>query len=142
MAFSHGKLAVVKVDNAAGSLVDISSYATEASMPQEVEAAETTVFGLGTKQYIPGLGDATFSVSGPYDPTVNTLFTVVKAAVIAGTVLSSSIEYGPAGSTAGLPKYEAEGVLTSYEVSSSVGDPNEWSAEYQITGPVTATTWS
>ena len=142
MAFSHGKGASIKVDNAAGSLTDITSYSTEVSFPTEVEAAETTVFGNGNKQYIPGLGDATVSVSGPFDPTVNTLFTALRAAIIAGTVLSSSVEYGPAGTGSGAPKKTCEAILTSYEVTSSVGDPNEWSAEFQVTGAVTEGTFS
>ena len=141
MAFSHGKSAAISVDNGAGTPVDIAAYTEEVSFPMETEASEVTVFGNGNKQYILGLADATVSMSGKYDPTVNTVFTVSRAAFIASTQATSSIAFGPAGTTGGFPKYEAEGILTSYEVSSSVSDPNEWSAEYQITGAVTATTY-
>lgn len=142
MAFSHGKSTTVQVDDSAGSLTDITSYSTESSFPMETEASEVTVYGDGNKQYIPGLGDSTFSVSGRFDPTLNTLMTGVRAALIAGTVTTSSIEWGPAGNSTGAPKFTAEAILTSYEPSSSSSDPNEWSAEYQVTGAVTVGTFS
>ena len=142
MAFSHGKLAVIQVDNAAGTLTSLTEYSDEIGFPMETEASETTVFGNGNKQYIPGLGDATVSISGKFDPAVNTLVAAVWAGQLDGSILSSSVEFGPAGSTSGLPKYTAEAVLTSYEPSSSVGDPNTFSIEYQVTGGVVIDTFA
>lgn len=140
MAFSHGKLANIKVDDSGGSLTDISSYTNETTWPQELDASEVTTFGNGNKAYIPGLADSTVSMSGSYDPTVDALFNGVRAAMIAGTVASSSLAYSPYGTTGGNVKYTAEAILTSYEISSKVGDPNEWKAEYQVTGAITKTT--
>ncbi len=143
MAFSHGKNTVVQVDNAAGSLTAITAYTNESSWPQEIDATETTVFGQGNKTYIVGLADSKFSCGGLLDPALDTIMTAVCAGLIAGTVTgeTSTIEYSPAGTASGSPKYTAEGILTSYEVSSGVGDADEWKAEYQITGAVTRTTY-
>jgi hypothetical protein len=143
MAFSHGKSTAVTVDNAAGTPTAITAYTNESSWPQEIDATETTVFGQGSKTYIVGLADSKFSCGGLLDPTLDTLMTGVRAGLIAGTVTggTSTIEYAPAGTATGNPKYTAEGILTSYEVSSGVGDADEWKAEYQITGAVTRTTY-
>lgn len=141
MAFSHGKNTVVQVDNAAGTLTAITAYTNESSWPQEIDATETTVFGQGNKTYIVGLADSKFSCGGLLDPALDTIMTAVRAALISGSVVTSTVEYSPAGTASGSPKYTAEGILTSYEVSSGVGDADEWKAEYQITGAVTRTTY-
>lgn len=140
MAFSHGKSTVVSIDNAAGSLQNLSAYCNESSFPTEVEASEVTVYGNGNKQYIPGLADSTFSCGGPFDPVLNTHMNGIRTGQIAGTVESVTIQWSPAGSGSGAPLYSGEGILTSYEPSSSVGDPNSWSAEFQMTGAITLST--
>jgi hypothetical protein len=55
---------------------------------------------------------------------------------------SLSFEYGPEGSASGRIKYTGECICTSYEPGSPVGDVVTYSAEYQITGPVTRGTYS
>jgi hypothetical protein len=69
--FRHGKSTVFKVDNAAGSLTDISNTLTDVSFPQSVDTAETSAFGSSAKSYVVGLSDGTLSVSGNYDATVD-----------------------------------------------------------------------
>lgn len=141
MAFSHGKSSVIAVDDSSGTPTTITSYVEEVSWPQEVEASEVTTFGNGNKAYIVGLADSTVSLSGKYDPTLDALMTSVRAALIAGTVTTSTVKYSPAGTGSGMPYYSAEAILTSYEPSSSVADPNSWSAEYQVTGAVSRSTY-
>ena len=136
MAFGHGKSAVFKVDNSAGSLTDLSAYINEASMPREIETAETTTFGSSAKSYITGLTDATISISGLFDSAADAVL-----AGIAGQSATVSFEYGPLGSTASMIKFSGEAILTSYEVSSPVGDVVTFSADFQVTGAVTRGTW-
>ena len=135
--FRHGKSTVFKVDNAAGSLTDISNTLTDVSFPQSVETAETTSFGSSAKTYIVGLSDATLSVSGNFDATVD-----AHLAAVVGQAATLSFEYGPEGSTAGQVKYTGEAILTSYEKSGAVGDVVTYSAELQITGAVTRGTYA
>ena len=130
--FRHGKSTVFKVDNNAGSLTDISNTLTDVSFPQSVDTAETTAFGSSAKTYIVGLTDATFSVSGNFDATVD-----AHLAAIVGKADSVSFEYGPEGSTATFVKYTGEAILTSYEKSGAIGDVVTYSAEFQITGAIT-----
>jgi hypothetical protein len=54
-----------------------------------------------------------------------------------GLATSSTFEYHPAGTTAGLPKVSGECFVASYEVSSAVADLVTFSASLQITGAVT-----
>ena len=137
MAFVHGKSATFKLDIAAGTLVDYSSYLEDISFPRSVETAETTTFGSSAKSYITGLSDATISLSGKFDATAD-----ATLAGVLGQAASISFEYGPAGSASGAVKYLGEAIMTSYEVSATVGDVVTASVELQVTGAITRTTWA
>lgn len=138
MAFRHGKNAVFKVDNSGGTLTDISAYLDDISMPRSIETAETTTFGVtgGAKTYVVGLNDATISVSGKYDSTVD-----AHLAGILGQEASVSFEYGAAGNTVGYIKFTGECFLTKYDLKSPVGDVVTFSADFQISGQVTRATY-
>lgn len=138
MAFVHGKSAVFKLDDSGGTLRDLSAYLNDVSFPRDVETAETTTFGVSgsAKTYIVGLSDATISISGLFDATADGYL-----AGVVGASATLSFEYGPAGSTGGNVKYTGECILTSYEVSASVGDSVQASADFQVTGAITRTTW-
>ena len=135
--FRHGKSTVFKVDNAAGSLTDISNTLTDVSFPQSVDTAETSSFGSSAKAYVVGLSDSTLSVSGNFDATVD-----AHLAAVLGQAASLSFEYGPEGSTAGFVKYTGESILTSYEKSGAIGDVVTYSAEFQVTGAITRGTYA
>lgn len=135
--FRHGKSTVFKIDDSGGTLRDISSTLTDVSFPRSIDTAESSSFGDSAKQYVVGLSDATISVSGNFDATID--------GYLAGTVgqaATLSFEYGPEGSTSGYVKFSGECILTSYEVSGAIGDVVTYSAEYQVTGSVTRGTWS
>lgn len=136
MAFRHGKNAVFKVDNSAGTLTDISAFVNEASLPRSVETGETTVFGNSAKTYLVGLSDATLSISGPWDSSLD-----ATLAGVLGQDSSLTFEYGPEGSAASRIKFTGECFLTSFEVSSPVADVVTYSAEFQVTGSITRTTF-
>lgn len=139
--FKHGKNAHFALDGTAGSLVVISDTLNEVSLPREIETAETTAFGNNDKTYITGLGDATISLSGMFDATVDTMIAGNIANLKSGSVSSLTFEYGPSGSAGSSPKLSGEALITSYEVSSPVGDVITYSLELQVTGGVTAGTF-
>lgn len=139
--FKHGKNAYFALDGVAASLVNISNTLNEISMPREIETAETTAFGTGDKTYITGLADATISLSGMFDATVDTQIAGNITNLKSGSVSSLSFEYGPAGSAGSSPKFTGEALITSYEISSPVGDVITYSLELQVTGGVTGTTF-
>lgn len=142
MAFVHGKNSVIKVDNAAGVLTDISAVTNSVDLPRSVDTADTSHFGTSAKEYIVGLNDGTVSISGLYDPAVDATLSASVDAVIAGTLASATVEYSPAGlpASATKPKYTLEVLWTSYSVSGGVGDPISFKLEGQRTGPTTRAT--
>ena len=135
--FRHGKSTVFKVDNSGGTLTDISNTLTDVSFPQSVDTAETSAFGSSAKTYVVGLTDATISVSGMFDATVD-----AHLNGILGQAATVSFEYGPEGSTSSNVKYTGECILTSYEKSGAIGDMVSYSAEFQVSGAVTRGTYS
>jgi len=135
--FRHGKSTVFKVDNSGGTLTDISNTLTDVSFPQSVDTAETSAFGTSAKTYVVGLTDATISISGMFDATVD-----AHLNGILGQAATVSFEYGPEGSTSSNVKYTGEAILTSYEKSGAIGDMVSYSAELQVSGAVTRGTYA
>jgi len=133
--FVHGKSTNFTLDDTAGSVRDISNTVTSVDLPETLDTAETTAFGSSAKSYIVGLTDATISVSGIWDATVD--------GYIAGGAepASRSFVFGPAGSTVGNVKYTGEAIVTSYSISNPVGDVVTYSLDLQVTGSISRTTY-
>jgi len=133
--FVHGKSTDFSLDDTAGTPRNISNTLTSVDFPESQETAETTAFGSSAKSYIVGLSDATISLSGIWDATVD-------GYIAGGTEPASrSFIYGPAGSTGGNVKYTGEAIVTSYSISNPVGDVVTYSLDLQVTGVVTRTTY-
>tara|TARA_R100000995_G_C3449422_1_gene107354 strand:- start:418 stop:828 length:411 start_codon:yes stop_codon:yes gene_type:complete len=132
MAFVHGKSSVFKLDNASGSLTDISAFVNNVDFPETADVAETSVLGASNKTYIVGLKDATISLSGLFDATADAIF-----GAVVGQTATLSFEYSPEGTASGKIKYSGECILTNYAMSSPVGDVVAYSADLQVSGAVT-----
>ena len=132
MAFVHGKSSVFKLDNASGSLTDISSFVNNVDFPETADVAETSVLGASNKTYLVGLKDATIGLTGFFDATADAIF----GAVI-GQSATLSFEYSPEGTASGKIKYTGECILTNYALSSPVGDVVAYSGDLQVSGAVT-----
>jgi len=140
MAFVHGKGAVFKLDNAAGTLQVLTTYVDSVEMENTVDVAETTTMGSEVKTYVSGQSDGTISISGKWDGTASTGPHVILSGLI-GLETTSSFEIGPEGSTTGKQKVLGECFLTDYKLSAPVGDVVTFTADFQVTGAVTVTTW-
>jgi predicted secreted protein len=134
--FVHGKNAQFTLGT-----TNLSDTLNEISLPREIETAETTTFGTQDKTYITGLSDATVSLSGMFDATADGAINTIIANLKSGSVASASFAYGPAGSAGGKPRFTGNALITSYEVSSPVGDVVTYSLELQVTGAVTGDTF-
>mgnify|MGYP001343791101 FL=1 len=132
MAFVHGKDSVFKLDNSGGTLTDISSYVNSVDFPETADVAETSTLGSSAKSYIVGLKDATLSIAGLWDSTVDGIL-----GAVVGQSSTLSFEYSPEGTGSGAIKYTGECILTSYSQSSPVGDVVSYSADFQVSGAVT-----
>lgn len=135
--FRHGKNSVFKVDDSGATLRDISNTLNNVSFPREVETVETTSFGSSSRTYVVGFQNATISIEGTWDATVDGYL-----AGILGQDATVSFEYGPEGSTTGYIKFSGEAYCTSYETSGAVGEVVTFSAEFQVSGAITRGTWS
>jgi len=140
MAFTHGKGAVFKIDNSGGTLQTLTAYVDSVDFNNTIDTAETTTMGSEVKTYLSGQSDATLSVSGKWDSTASTGPDAVLNGLI-GLETTSTFEVGPEGSTTGKVKYTGECFLTSYVVSVPVGDVVTFSADFQVTGAITKTTY-
>jgi hypothetical protein len=132
MPFQPGYKAVIKIGG-----VDLSPYTASVSLSGSREALDVTTLGNAAKVYIPGQSDATLSLEGHYDPLVQSNFATWQA-----SDTPVSWEYGPQGSEAGKPKLTGSGIVTSFEPGSDAGDVGKWSAEFQVTGPITVGTYA
>lgn len=136
MAFSHGKDTNFQIDDSGGTPRDISTYCLSVKFPQDIDMAETSTMGTSAKTYVAGMTDGTISIEGRFDPTVDGYLSGIR-----GLAATATFIYGPQGSTVGNVKYTGECRLTSYEVSGDVGDMTGFSAEFQVTGAITRTTY-
>ncbi len=137
MATTHGKGACFKLDNYSGSLVDLSAYCDAMDVSQTSDNAEDTTYSTATnpaKGQLPGLKDATISVSGPWDPTLDRHMDLAVGRI-------RTVEAGPDGSGSGDVKYTGEFLVTEYSCSAPVGDKITWSATLQNTSTLTRTTF-
>lgn len=141
MSFVHGKKSVFKIDNSAGTLTDISAYCDEVSLSRDIETAETTAFGDDAKTYITGLSDATISVSGKFDAgSASAVDPVLSGILGSASTVSWAYRANSASTSSTNPEYQGEGIVTSYEITGSVGDAVTFSAEVQCTGTITRAT--
>jgi hypothetical protein len=131
--FTHGSNAAVFLVDSGATERNISSAVTSVSDDFTADTAEVSSLGDTAKQYIAGLKDATFSVEGNRDATIE--------GYVYG-VLGSSKAWAifPEGSASGKVKYSGTAICTSFNEASDVGDANKWSAEFQVTGAVTRAT--
>ena len=132
MAFVHGKSSTYKLDNSSGSLTHISAFVNNVDFPETADVAETSVLGASNKTYIVGLKDATISLGGLFDATVDAIL-----GAVVGQTATLSYEYSPEGTASGKVKYTGEAILTNYALSSPVGDVVAYSADLQCSGAVT-----
>jgi len=140
MAFSHGKDSYFAIDNSAGALTNLILFVDNVDFPQEIDTPETTTYTKQAKTYIVGLRDATISIEGQWDNTASTGADAVLSGII-GQATTKTFEFGPDGNLVGRIRYAGECFLTSYNVSSPVGDVTSFTAEFQVTDLVTRNTF-
>lgn len=133
----HGKNTYVSLDNAAGTLVPLSTYFKETSADRSFDTAETSTFQQpqGAKTYVLGMNDETVSISGNFDIALHEHMMDLQTALNDGTLESCTVVIGPAGNKTGAPRTSRECLLTKYSWSASTGDVVSVSIEFQRTGP-------
>lgn len=107
----------------------LSDFLNTASFSGNRDSAETTTFKKKARTYVPGLKDTTLNMEGIFDGDLNAVDQILAAALGANGGLFS---YFPMGSElAGNLAYTLDTVITTYEVTTDVGDVAQISAEFQ-----------
>jgi len=124
MAFIHGKGASVLV-----GAYDLSAFLNNVDTAATADTAEVSTFGDASKAYIPGLKDATLSLSGFFDGAASAVDEVLQAAIGGSRVITVV----PAGSSViGNRAQLGQAIETSYNVTAPVADAVTISAEAQV----------
>ena len=133
MAFRHGKNAALTVN-----AVALTAFCDNVGISRDVDTAETSVFGVDDKTFLPGLRGGTLSISGSYDPTVTT----GPAAVLEGLLGAAAftVIFEPGGNTTGQRRHTFSALMTNYSETSAVGDKVTFSGAIIVTGAVTSIT--
>lgn len=128
MAFSHGSKAqyLIKGFNSTGFLSDVSQSGS-------IDTAETSTLGTTDKQYIAGLVDSSYSLSGnlDYNLTDDTQTFVYWCESLVGKIVP--VIYMPQSGLQGATCYMANSVLSSHNVKTGVGDKATVDLEFQNT---------
>ena len=112
--FTHGKNAAFKIDDSGGTLRDITDVLTDVAVSRTADVAEVSAFSNSSKAYVAGLKDATITISGSFDATVDGYLSGILGA-------EGSFEFYPIGTTGGNPKALGECIMTSYDRTPDVG---------------------
>jgi len=136
MSFYHGKAGKFFIDNASGTLTDISTGMTDVSLPVNADTVEVTGFTDTAKQFVMGLKGANASISGTLSSAIDDVL-----AFIVGSTATKSFEYYPySTSVSGSIEKKGECFVTSYETKQSVSGVWTYSAALIVSGGVTSTT--
>ena len=128
--FTHGKNAAFKIDDSGGTLRDISNVLTDVAVSRTADVAEVSAFSNSSKAYVAGLKDATITISGSFDATVDGYLSGILG-------VEGSFEFFPIGTTGGNPKASGEAICTSYDRTPDVGGAVTFTAAFQVSGDVT-----
>lgn len=137
MPFRAGTTSYFALGNTAGALQNLTPYSDNLSFPQSVVTLDVSVMGTQAKAFIVGLTDGdTYTMSGPYDPTVVGQLGSLKTA---GSL--TPFLFGPGGSVASQFRQAGSVYVAGLTVNSTVAGRVEYSASFQVTGAVTLNTF-
>lgn len=128
----------VRIDNAAGSLADITSYLSSASIRSVQDAIEDTGMADEERQYLFGLAGATIPLAGMVNTTTDAIFGPLNGN---RTTATKTIEYKAYSINSTTARYyNGEVLITSVEYSGSVNSLETFSCEATFDGAVNRTT--
>lgn len=132
MAFVHGKKSFVELDS-----LDISDFTDSAELSRTLETALVSAFGDCANEYIPGMKDSTFTMSGSWDGADGAIDEKLDSVYNGDAAVT--LKYGPNGdgATTGDVVYTLSVIITDAPITSGVGDKVAWSATFQATGEIT-----
>jgi hypothetical protein len=133
---TKGTSQLFTIADSGAAVRDISATITDIKFPRDSDMVDITVLGQSAKTFAPTLTSAKFTVSGIWDATTDGYL-----AGILGFATASAFVYAPAGSTSGYTKYTGSAYLMNYEQGSPVAGVVTYTANFQVTGTITKTTY-
>ena len=133
MANTIYKDITIKVDNAAGSLTDITSYLSSGAIRAVQDLIEDTSMADDERQYLTGLAGSTFPIAGMVNSTTDGIFGPL---IGNRTTALKTIQYD-SGTPSGV--YRGEAFFGSVEYSGSTNSLQTFSGEGTIDGAITRT---
>lgn len=133
MATPHGRNSVIKIDNEAGAITDITSYVQSVTFPPSSEAAEATAMGMKGVGRLAGIDDATIDFEGLADP-------VLLQILCAALSFRKTIQYYPEGTGSGKTYFYGEAIVNSVELEMSLDSAVTFSASAEFDGGYTRAT--
>ena len=132
MATLHYKNETIKIDNAAGTLTDITAYLTSESMAGVQELMDQTTMSMEEKSNAPGLAGGSASLAGVVNSTTHAIF----APLIGNrTTLTKSLQRQATSNLV----MRGEFWITDVEISGSVNTIQTFSANATLEGALTVT---
>ena len=128
-----------KIDNAAGTLTDITAFLSSASIRAVQDTIEDTSMADEERSYLFGLAGASIPLAGMVNTTTDGIFGPLKGN---RTTATKTVEYRAyaTNSTGNVGRfYTGEVLITSVEYSGSVNSLETFSAEATFDGAVTRT---
>lgn len=132
MATVHGKLTVITA-----ATKDISAWTKTSSYERTADVHDSTGYGKDDRTKDGGVRDGKFTCGGAFDNTVTTGTRAVFGSK-EGTKFAMVLKMEGTGT--GKPQDSFTAVLAKYVQTAPFDDLVQWSAEFEIDGPVTATT--
>lgn len=133
MAAQHGKNTFISMGG-----TSIGVFCDKSDFSQDVDLDETSAYGDTNKTYIAGLIDTTFSLGGKYDTVATGPRAKFEAAIDGGVAVAFVRQIEGVGT--GKPSQAFSGFVESYVETAPVGGKITWSADVQVSGPVTRST--
>lgn len=128
----------IKIDNAAGSLTDITSWLSSASIRAVQDTIEDTGMSDDERQYLFGLAGATIPLAGMVNTTTDGIFGPLKGN---RTTATKTVEYRAFVINSTTSRYyNGEVLITSVEYSGSTNSLETFSCEATFDGAVNRTT--
>jgi hypothetical protein len=128
MSFIHGKSTFIMLNG-----YDITGYLNKIETPATSDTAETSVFGLNNKTYLPGLKDATFSAEGLYEGTAAKIDQILNS-ILSSQELGNDIFWIPEGNVIGNKGYAMHMFQTAYNTTATKDDATRINVAGQSSG--------
>lgn len=138
MAKQSGIPAKLQVDDAGGTLRDISDNVTSINLTTPRGVFDVTGLDKSGIERLLGLADGNVALTGAFDPATNKQHDVFKT--VPTTSVQRTVTYDPSGIGTGAPRLTMEMLFSNYDLARSQDGNLVWTATGQLANG-TAPTW-